>query len=99
MELMRNVVIVDFPGCEPMGVAAPLQTFSQANAAGARYSVTVTTLDALPLVGQGDLVVIPGIANQQNAWPPGLAQWVRASVMNGAHACAICTSAFVLGEA
>lgn len=92
MELMRNVVIADFPGCEPMGVAAPLQTFSQANAAGARYSVIVAALDALPHVGQGDLVVVPGVAAQ-------LVPWVRESVANGAHACAISTGAFVLGEA
>lgn len=95
MELTRSVVIVDFPGCEPMGVAAPLQTFSQANAAGARYAVTVARLDTLPLVGQGDLIIIPGAREV----PDALVQWVRTSVTNGAHACAICTSAFVLGAA
>lgn len=92
MELMRNVVIADFPGCEPMGVAAPLQTFSEANASGARYAVTVATVDGLPRVGQGDLVFVPG-------FDAGLVPWVRESVSNGAHACAICTGAFVLGEA
>ena len=92
MELMRNVVIADFPGCEPMGVAAPLQTFSEANSAGARYSVAVATVDQLPRVGQGDLVFVSGFDTQ-------LIDWVREGVANGAHACAICTGAFVLGEA
>jgi transcriptional regulator GlxA family with amidase domain len=92
MELMRSVVIADFPGCEPMGVAAPLQTFSHANAAGAHYSVAVATPDVLPSVGQGDLIVVPGNAT-------ALVPWVRESVANGAYACGISTGAFVLGEA
>lgn len=98
MELTRSVVIVDFPGCDPLGVAAPLQTFSDANISGARYAITVATSDYLPLVGQGGLVVVPGFAN--DAQPPAtLIQWLRASVANGAQACGISTGAFVLGEA
>lgn len=92
MELMRNVVIADFPGCEPMGVAAPLQTFAEANASGARYAVAVAAIDGLPRVGEGDLVFVAGFEGR-------LVEWVRESVANGAQACAISTGAFVLGEA
>ena len=99
MELTRHVVIAAFPECEPMGVAAPMQTFSYANAAGAHYAIAVAGIDELPRIGQGDLVVVPGFA-LHNAKPPvALVEWLRESVANGAHAGAISTGAFVLGEA
>jgi len=98
MELTRTVVIADFPGCDPMGVAAPLQTFSDANSSGARYSIVVAQANSLPSVGQGDLIMVPGFAD--SAQPPtALVPWLRASVGNGAHACGISTGAFVLGDA
>jgi len=99
MELTRTVVVADFPGCDPMGVAAPLQTFSDANSSGARYSIAVAQPESLPPVGQGDLIVVPGFTTTNAQPPAALVPWLRDSVANGAHACGISTGAFVLGEA
>lgn len=104
-----------FPGCELLDLAGPLQTFHDANACGACYNISlagtspqidtaqlfsVTALQGPPPeVHAGDLIIVPGY-NLGKASPPVLLKpWLKRAVTSGAKVCAICTGAFVLGEA
>jgi transcriptional regulator GlxA family with amidase domain len=98
-----------------LDLAGPLQTFYDANACGAKYRISlaatsprvdtaqmlsVTALPSLPeTVQDGDLIVLPGHDLRQTSPPVSLHRWLRAAVKAGGQVCAICTGAFVLGEA
>ena len=98
-----------------LDLAGPLQAFHDANACGARYRISlaatsrrvataqllsVTALPRLPKeVQAGDLIIVPGHDVRRISPPAPLKQWLRGAVDSGAHVCAICTGAFVLGEA
>jgi len=104
-----------FPGCEILDLAGPLQTFHDANACGAHYLlslaasssqidtaqlISVANLPPLPKeVHAGDLIIVPGHDPQRISAPYTLKRWLRKAVNSGAQLCAICTGAFVLGEA
>lgn len=109
------MVFTLFPGCEVLDLAGPLQTFHDANACGARYNISlagtspqidtaqllsVTALPCLPTeVHAGDLIVVPGHDVARISPPASLKRWLSRAVSSGAQVCAICTGAFVLGEA
>ena len=111
----RTVIVATFPGCEVLDVAAPLQAFHDANACGARYRVVVAgtvqnvamsqpvtfgDVQPLPPARDGDLIVIPGGSDTRRGTSPRtLVAWLRANRRTGAEFCAICTGAFLLGEA
>lgn len=98
-----------------LDLAGPLQTFHDANACGAKYGISlaatsrrvdtaqllsVTALPGLPKTVQaGDLIVVPGHDLRRTSPPASLHRWLREVVKAGGQVCAICTGAFVLGEA
>jgi transcriptional regulator GlxA family with amidase domain len=104
-----------FPGCEVLDLAGPLQTFHDANACGARFRISlaatsrrvataqllsVAALPSLPKeVRACDLIIVPGYDVERISPPAPLKRWLRGAVASGAHVCAICTGAFVLGKA
>jgi transcriptional regulator GlxA family with amidase domain len=112
---IQNVIFILFPGCEVLDLAGPLQTFHDANACGAKYRISlagtsrrvdtaqllsVTALPGLPKTVQaGDLIVVPGHDLRQTSSPASLHRWLREAFKAGGQICAICTGAFVLGEA
>ena len=97
-----------------LDVAGPLHAFHDANSFGAQYRITVagasaqmdlaqslivTDLAPLPDAGADALVVVPGYDLDRVRPPSKLVSWLRQAASAGAHICAVCTGAFVLGEA
>jgi len=103
-----------FPGCEILDLAGPVQAFHEAAGLGVPYEMsyraatrTVRTaqglelsdLGALPDVGPGDRVIVPGYPVMTDRVPPKLVAWLRTAYRNGAELCSVCTGSFALGEA
>ena len=110
----RRAIFVVFPGCEILDLAGPVQVLHEATALGARYALsyhaatpTVKTaqglelggLEALPDVGPGERVIVPGFPVADFRVPPKLVTWLRRAQRAGAELCSVCTGAFALGEA
>lgn len=110
-----NVVFLLLPEVEILDLAGPLQAFHEANRPRQRYSVRLCStrdrictdqglwlsdLEALPAVGAGDLVVVPGMPYRvTERLERAAVRWLKMSHAAGAHIASICTGAFVLGEA
>lgn len=110
----RRVLFALFPGCEIMDVAGPMQAFAEATAFGVEYDLgfiavtdTVRSSQGLSFTGlvrpgaarPGDRIIVPGYPLDAVRPPDDLIRWLRDAVANGAEANAVCTGAFVLGEA
>jgi transcriptional regulator GlxA family with amidase domain len=110
----RRAIFAVFPGCEILDLAGPVQVFHEATALGARYALsyhaatpTIQTaqglelggLEALPDVGPGERVIVPGFPVADFRVPPKLVTWLRRAQRAGAELCSVCTGAFALGEA
>ena len=110
---IRTVFAV-FPGCEILDLGGPVQAFHEAAMLGAGYELsyraatsTVRTaqglelsgLEALPEVGPGDRVVVPGYPVMTTRVPPKVVTWLRTAREAGAQLCSVCTGSFALGEA
>lgn len=112
--MTRRVWFILFPGCEILDVAGPVQALSEASAYGAGYAVQycglepvvrtaqgleISGIQPLPEVAADDWVFVPGFQLSGGAPPLGLIGWLRGAAAAGARMCAVCTGAFVLGEA
>jgi transcriptional regulator GlxA family with amidase domain len=112
--MTRRVLFILFPGCEILDVAGPVQALSEAGAYGASYAVQycgleptvrtaqgleISSVQPLPAAEAGDWVFVPGFQMAGGELPQGLIGWLRAAAAAGARICAVCTGAFVLGQA
>jgi transcriptional regulator GlxA family with amidase domain len=100
---------------EILDLAGPLQAFGEANrpTTGYRTSVVSTQprihsaqgvwladLEPLPEVGQGDIVVVPGMPYAATLRIDRAAiRWLKTAAASGAHISSVCTGSFALGEA
>jgi len=100
---------------EILDLAGPLQAFGEANRDVLRYRTRVASthprihsaqgmwlsdLEPLPDVGEGDLVVVPGMPYAAALRIDRAAvRWLKTAAASGAHISSVCTGAFALGEA
>jgi transcriptional regulator GlxA family with amidase domain len=115
----RRVIVLILPEVHLLDLSGAVQVFHAAQEQGAAYSLeycgpqpqvrstqglTLGDLAPLPQVGEGDLILVPGVqAEGKDARHRFLdvrtRAWLRAAMSGGARAASICTGAFVLGEA
>lgn len=109
------MIFVLLPEVEILDLAGPLQAFHEANAAEQRFAIrtcaltprlrtdqglVLADLEPLPEVGEGDLVVVPGMRYRATLRVDrSVIRWLKTSAAAGAHLASICTGAFILGEA
>ena len=114
-----RVVVLVLPDVNLLDLAGPVQVFDAAGQLGAGHRIEFvadrpdvvsaqglrfTALDALPAVGPGDLVLVPGarIPPSAGAAPlvsPTVARWLRSAADQGASLASVCTGAAALGDA
>lgn len=114
-----RVVVLVLPEVNLLDLAGPVQVFDTASQLGAGYRIEFVAdepdvvsaqglrfaaLDALPAVGPGDLVLVPGprIPPSAGAAPlvtPTVARWLRSAAEGGASLASVCTGAAALGDA
>jgi transcriptional regulator GlxA family with amidase domain len=115
----QQVVFLLLPNVNLLDLAGPAQVFSTAASMGAPYDVvfcanqpglasahglSLAQLPALPEVGDGAIVLVPGIGLHTDAmretWvDPTVVRWLVEAYQAGAQLASVCTGAFVLGEA
>lgn len=61
--------------------------------------LTVSALQPLPEPRAGDVIFVPGFPIKQARLPRAIPRWLKASAGAGARILAVCTGAFILGEA
>ena len=109
------MIFLLLPEVEILDLAGPLQAFHEANRSHARYSIRICStrervqtdqklclsdLEPLPQVNEGDLIIVPGMPYRATMQLDRRAvRWLRDASAAGAHVAAVCTGAFVLGEA
>lgn len=111
----RRVWFLVLPHVHLLDLGGPTQAFYEADRLGGRYEVRfvgvegrvrsaqgleLAGLEALPKLGEGDLVVVPGTDSERleetvRAAPQA---WLSAAREVGATVASICTGAFVLGN-
>jgi transcriptional regulator GlxA family with amidase domain len=117
--LPQRVVFLLLPNVNLLDLAGPAQVFSSAASMGAPYQVVfcanqpeLTTapglvladLAPLPVVGAGEIVLVPGIGLHADSLGdrllnPTVGRWLNEAYLAGANLASVCTGAFVLGEA
>lgn len=115
----RRIVFVVLPDVNLLDLAGPAQVFHAAAGMGAPYRVvfcasqpelgsaqglTLAHLEPLPPVGEGEVVLVPGVHLHAQAlddtWiDPAVVRWIAEASRAGAHVASVCTGAFALGEA
>lgn len=119
----QRVVFLLLPDVHVLDLAGPLQVFYEANRLGGRYrpsfagvepevrsaqGLVLARLEEPPVLGEGDLAVVPGIYSgrlDEIGGPreidglPRIAEWLRAGFEAGARICSVCSGAHVLGRA
>jgi transcriptional regulator GlxA family with amidase domain len=115
----QRVVFLLLPNVNVLDLAGPAQVFHTAERMGAPYHVVfcaeqpevasaqglvMAHLEPLPPVGEGEIVLVPGVHLHAQAlrgpWlDPRVVSWVGAAYAAGAHLASVCTGAFVLAEA
>ncbi|MFB9178341.1 GlxA family transcriptional regulator [Dactylosporangium sucinum] len=112
---MQDVLIVVFDGVQSLDVTGPLEVFAGANvgvpgsyrtrigSVGKRAVVTSSGLTVLPDVDlaevtHADLIVIPGGAGTRHG-QDDVARWLRERAGTARRIMAVCTGAFILGDA
>lgn len=115
----QRVVFLVLPHVNLLDLAGPAQVFHSAAGMGASYQVVfcasepeiassqglaLAHLEPLSRVGDGDIVLVPGISlhthAQRETWlDPAVARWIAEAYAAGAHLASVCTGAFALGEA
>jgi transcriptional regulator GlxA family with amidase domain len=115
----QRVVFVVLPDVNLLDLAGPSQVFHAAAGMGAPYRVvfgasqpelasaqglTLAHLEPLPPVGEGEIVLVPGVHLHAQAlgdtWiDPAVVRWIADAARAGAHVASVCTGAFALGEA
>lgn len=112
---MHRVMFVLLPKVEILDLAGPLTVFHEANELGHDFEIMIcaekkmleltpglrlSDLRSLSDVEKGDIVIIPGVpVKTLNRVDVKVTRWLIDAYKKGARIYAICTGAFVLGEA
>ena len=110
----KRLFFLVLPEVHVLDLAGPLQAFWEANAFGARYTLTycasqpvVTSAQGLTFQGlahlpettDGDRVIVAGMNSRSLEHLDVPVDWLRGAVTAGAEVCSICSGAFALARA
>lgn len=111
--MVRRVCVLVYPGVTLLDVAGPVEVFTEANAGGARYEISLVSLtggvvptssglglEVAPVSGQEryHTLIVPGGTGVPTL-DPGLVDTVRDLASRSRRVVSICTGSFFLAEA
>jgi transcriptional regulator GlxA family with amidase domain len=116
---LRRVFVLMIDNVNLLDLSGPVQVFDTARYLGTPYGIhyvgeatqvtsaqrlTLSGIDPLPAVAQGDLVLVPGPSlaasgGDDPLFSPAVLGWLRGAATAGAHLASVCTGAALLGDA